>query len=83
MTVFSRWLSAVRMHSWTQTFAGDIFVKSSTLTKVTRRYVGKENYVFVRRNLSSTVNPLLSPSGGVIYPKPLWGGLNKDGGLTS
>jgi len=52
------------MRSWTQTFAGDIFVKSSTLTEVTRRYVGKENYVFVRRNLSSTVNPLLSPPGG-------------------
>ena len=49
------------MRSWTQTCAGDIFVKSSTLTEVTRRYVGKEIYVFVRRNLSSTVNPLLSP----------------------
>ena len=47
------------MRSWTQTFAGDIFVKSSTLTKVTRRYVGKENYVFVRRNLSSTVKLIL------------------------
>ena len=69
------------MRSWTQTFAGDIFVKSSTLTEVTRRYVGKENYVFVRRNLSSTVNPLLSPPGGLFIPSPFEGGLIKTGGL--
>ena len=59
MHLFSEWLSAVKMRSWTQTFAGDIFVKNSTLTEVTRRYVGKENYVFVRRNLSSTVKLIL------------------------
>ena len=30
-----------------------------------------------------TVNPLLSPPGGLIYFKPIWGGgvLNRDGGL--
>ena len=30
----------------------------------------------------SRVNLWLSPRGGLIYFKPIWGGLNRDGGLT-
>ena len=38
-------------------------------------------YLYVFRKSNSTVNPLLSPPGGLFIWSPFEGGLNGDGGL--